>query len=127
MRTLRTLAATLALWTVYVPLAYAQDLGKGTLDTVAGQASIKTTTGLPQLIGSLIKIFIGALGIIFLLLTVYAGFLYLTAQGDEEKVKHAKQTLQRGVIGLIIITAAYAIAAFVLNAVTTSATPPTAP
>ena len=126
MRTLRTLAATLALWTVYVPLAYAQDLGKGTLDSVAGQASLKNTP-LPQLIGNLIKIFIGALGIIFLLLTVYAGFLYLTAQGDEEKVKHAKQTLQRGVIGLIIITAAYAIAAFVINAVTTSGTTPTAP
>jgi len=123
MRTLRTLAASLVLWTVYVPLVHAQDLGKGNLDAVAGQASLKNTP-LPQLIGNLIKIFIGALGIIFLLLTVYAGFLYLTAQGDEEKVKHAKQTLQRGVIGLIIITAAYAIAAFVIGAVTNGAATP---
>jgi hypothetical protein len=117
MRSLRTIASTLVLWTLYVPLVHAQDLGKGNLDTVAGQASLKNTP-LPQLIGNIIKIFIGALGIVFLVLTVYAGFLYLTAQGDEEKVKHAKATLQRGVIGLIIILAAYAIASFVINALT---------
>jgi hypothetical protein len=64
------------------------------------------------------------LGIVFLLLTVYAGFLYLTARGDSDKVEHAKETLSRGVIGLIIISAAYAIATFVINAatVTTAAT-----
>jgi len=57
---------------------------------------------------------------IFLILTVYAGFLYLTARGEEEKVTHAKETLQRGVIGLIIISAAYAIATFVIGALSTA-------
>jgi hypothetical protein len=123
MRQLRTAAATFALWAFYVPLAHAQDLGKGTLDAVAGQASIKSTSTLPQIIGSLIKVFTGALGLIFLLLTVYAGFLYLTAAGDEDKVKHAKETLQRGVIGLLILAAAYALTVFVINALTKSVSP----
>jgi len=115
---MRRLLTAIALWSFYVPLAHAQNLGQGTLDAVAGQANIKKDATLPVIIGNLVKIFIGLLGIIFLLLTIYAGFLYLTAQGDEEKVKHAKETLQRGVIGLIIISAAYAISAFVINALT---------
>src|SRR5689334_1558609 len=115
---MKRLISTLTLWLLYVPLVHAQDLGGGTLDTVAGQANIKGQTKLPELIGNLVRIAIGMLGIIFLVLTIYAGFLYLTASGEEEKVKHAKETLQRGVIGLIIITAAYAIATFVISALT---------
>ena len=111
---------TLALWLLYVPLAHAQDLGSGMLGEVGGAASIKGQTSLPLLIGNLVRVAIGMLGIVFLILTVYAGFLYLTARGEEEKVTHAKETLQRGVIGLIIISAAYAIATFVLNALATA-------
>lgn len=107
----------LALWLVYVPMALAQDLGAGNLGTVGEQAKIKGAD-LPVVIGNLVRIAIGMLGIIFLVLTVYAGFLYLTASGDEEKVKHAKETLSRGVIGIIIISAAYAIATFVIGALT---------
>ena len=109
---------TIVLWALYVPLAHAQDLGRGTLDQVAGQANIKSETSLPLIIGNLVRISIGLLGIIFLVLTVYAGFLYLTARGEEDKVKHAKETLQRGVIGIIIISVAYAIASFVITAAT---------
>jgi hypothetical protein len=121
---MKRLLSTLALWAVYVPAAHAQNLGGGILDEVAGQANIKSEATLPLIVGNLIRIFIGMLGIVFLLLTVYAGFLYLTARGDSDKVEHAKETLQRGVIGLVIISAAYAIASFVINAatVTTAAT-----
>lgn len=117
---MRKFIASAALWLLYVPLAHAQDLGSGTLDQVAGAASIKGQTSLPLLIGNLVRVAIGMLGIVFLILTVYAGFLYLTARGEEEKVTHAKETLQRGVIGLIIISAAYAIASFVIGALATA-------
>jgi len=122
---MKRLLSPIALWLVYVPLAHAQDLGAGTLDTVAGSANIKSGATLPVIIGNLIRVAIGMLGIVFLVLTVYAGFLYLTARGEEEKVTHAKETLQRGVIGLIIISAAYAIATFVIGALgaATKATP----
>ncbi|HTK60475.1 MAG TPA: hypothetical protein VL283_04735 [Candidatus Baltobacteraceae bacterium] len=117
---MKKIISALTLWLVYVPLAHAQDLGAGKLDEVAGEAKIKTETSLPVLIGNLIRIAIGMLGIVFLVLTIYAGFLYLTARGEEEKVTHAKETLQRGVIGLLIISAAYAIATFVITALTTA-------
>lgn len=118
MTAMKNTLTSLALWLFYVPLAHAQDFGKSKLEEVAGQANIQSDIELPQLIGNLVKVFIGALGLIFLLLTVYAGYLYLTAQGDEEKVTHAKDTLKRGVIGMVIITAAYVIAAFVIGAIT---------
>ena len=113
---MRKFITSAALWLLYVPLAHAQDLGSGMLGEVSGAANIKNQSTLPVIIGNLVRIAIGLLGIIFLILTVYAGFLYLTARGDEEKVTHAKETLQRGVIGLIIISAAYAIATFVISA-----------
>jgi hypothetical protein len=75
-------------------------------------------TELPVLVGNIINIFIGILGIIFVILTVYAGFLYLTAGGESDKVEDAKAMLRNGVIGLILILAAFAISNFVVSALT---------
>ena len=60
---------------------------------------------------------LGLLGIIFLSLTFYAGFLWMTAQGNEDNVTKAKNILTTSIIGLIIIVAAYAITNFVLTAI----------
>lgn len=77
-----------------------------------------TTNTLPKLIGNIIAVLLSVLGIIFVILVVYAGFLYLTAAGEDAKVKKAKTLLTQSVLGLIIIVAAYAIAAFVIDALT---------
>jgi len=74
--------------------------------------------GAPSLGGIMataIKAFLGLLGIIFLVLIIYAGYTWMTAQGEEEKVTRAKETLQRAIIGLIIIVAAYSITYFVFS------------
>lgn len=117
---MKKLFSALALWTFYVPAAYAQDLGTTNLTDIANQANLGSATPLPIIIGNLVRIFIGMLGIIFVLMIIYAGYLYLTAQGEEEKVKHAKETIQRGVIGLLIVMTAYTIATFVINALMVS-------
>lgn len=70
---------------------------------------------LPGIIQTAISAFLGLLGIIFLVLIIYAGFEWMTAQGDEEKVTKAKDTLTRAVIGLVIIIAAYSITYFVFS------------
>lgn len=80
-------------------------------------------TDLTELIGGLINAFLGVLGIIFVVLVVYAGYLYLTAAGDDGKVSKAKTLLGQAVIGLIIIIAAYAISTFVIDQLVTAATP----
>jgi len=77
-----------------------------------------TSTGeaaLGNIVAAVIKAFIALLGIIFVILIIYAGYNWMTAGGDEAKVTKAKDTLQRAVIGLIIIVAAYSITYFVFE------------
>lgn len=73
---------------------------------------------LPLVIGRIIRTILGLLGIIFLVLMVYAGFLWMTARGDSKKVDQAKQLITGAIIGVIIISSAYAITAWVLTAAT---------
>lgn len=72
-------------------------------------------SGMTSIIQSVISAFLGLLGIIFLVLIIYAGYNWMTAQGEEEKVIKAKDTLTRAIIGLIIIVAAYSITYFVFS------------
>ena len=70
---------------------------------------------LSETVGKIIKAVLGLLGTVFLALTVYAGVLWMTAAGEEEKVTKATGILKTSVIGLIIILAAYSITYFVLS------------
>jgi heme/copper-type cytochrome/quinol oxidase subunit 2 len=81
----------------------------------AGSAGITSTRTLPEIIGLLINVVLGFLGIVFLVLLLYAGFLWMTAAGDEQKVKKARDMIFQAVIGLVIVVAAFAISSFVLG------------
>jgi hypothetical protein len=69
------------------------------------------------IIAQVINIVLGFLGIIFLCLTVYAGYLYMTANGEEKKTQDALGTIRTAIIGLIIVLAAYGIANLVIGQV----------
>jgi len=84
--------------------------------SIATSAGLNQSQGLPQIVGSTISILLGLLGIVFVVLVVYAGFLYLTSNGEETNVKKAKKLLTQAVIGLIIIVSAYAISSYVIDA-----------
>ena len=47
--------------------------------------------------------------LVFLLLSIFAGFRWMLARGNEEHVTTAKNTLEAAIIGLVIVSAAYAI------------------
>lgn len=68
-----------------------------------------------ETVGSLINVLLGFLGVIFLILIIYAGLLWMTAGGAEDNVKKAKQILLNSVIGLVILLSAYAISQFVIG------------
>ncbi|MFA5130061.1 MAG: hypothetical protein WC477_04045 [Patescibacteria group bacterium] len=70
---------------------------------------------LPTVIGNVINIVLGFLGILLLLFILYAGFLWMTAGGDEAKVKKATDYIRNAIIGLVIIILAFAISNFVLT------------
>ncbi len=75
---------------------------------------------LETVVGSGIRIFLSILGIIFLVMILYAGFLWMTAGGDEGKVEQAQTLMKNAVVGLVIILASYAITSFVVEAISSA-------
>jgi len=63
----------------------------------------------------IINIALGFLGIIAVSLTLYAGYLWMSSAGDEEKIEDAKKILRNAVIGLVIILSSWAIATFLIT------------
>jgi len=68
-----------------------------------------------SLIGGIIKVIMGILGIVLLGYLIYGGFLWMTAGGEGEQVNKAKAMMKNAVIGIIIISASYVIADFVMK------------
>ncbi|MFC1787621.1 hypothetical protein ACFLZY_00140 [Patescibacteria group bacterium] len=101
-----------------VSAATAADIVTGGLDTTAKKAGFDEAKSITQITGNVINSALSLLGIIFLILLIYGGFIYLTAQGDDTKVKKAKSILTTAVIGIVIISAAYAISLFVIKELT---------
>jgi amino acid transporter len=88
------------------------------LNKTAEGAGYETGDGgsqLDSIIGLNIKYTLTFLGVIFLILMIYGGYLWMTAQGNEEQVTKAKNLISAAVIGLIIVVAAYAISYFVIS------------
>lgn len=78
------------------------------------------TTGLGQqdpreTVANIIRVALTFLGIVAVVIVLWGGVLWMTAAGNDDKVAQAKKVLFSGLIGLIIILSAYAIAQFVLN------------
>lgn len=74
-----------------------------------------TNKTLTEYIGALISVFLGLLGVIFVILTIYGGFTWMTAAGNEEKVSKAARIIKASVLGILIIIAIYALWVFVFK------------
>lgn len=66
-------------------------------------------------IAKIINIVLGFLGIIFVGLTIFAGFQYMTAGGNKEKTEKALGLIKNAVIGVVIILMAWAITRFTIR------------
>jgi len=99
------------------PAAMAQIDISGPLGDVGGgiYGSQVPTKSLPVVVGEIISVVLGFLGVVLVLIIIYAGFLYMTAGGNPEKVDKAKSWIINAIIGLIIILLAYSITGFVVN------------
>ncbi|MDD5438534.1 MAG: hypothetical protein PHC70_05355 [Patescibacteria group bacterium] len=93
------------------PFNQARDL----TNSVGQKAGIANQQSLPSMIGSIINVALGFLGILLLFYMLYAGFLWMTAGGDEKKVQKATSIIQQAIVGLLIIVAAFAVSNFVLG------------
>ncbi len=110
--TIMTLALMLAMTAAPV-LALETGIDYGTL-TGLGTKDIR------EGIMSVINVLLGFLGILAIVIILWGGFRWLTSGGNEEKVGEAKKIITAGIIGLVIIFTAYAIASFIVNQLITA-------
>lgn len=68
---------------------------------------------LPTYVGVILRTVFSFIGVIMVVIVVYAGFLWLTAGGNQEQVKKAKSWITNGVIGMILVLSAFAITDYV--------------
>ena len=96
--------------------AYAQGVtANEVLPEAVGQALGTGTQDIRITIARIIRAGLGLLGTVALLIILYAGFIWMTAAGEVEKIDRAKKILSSAVIGLIIIMSAFAITSFIIS------------
>ncbi len=117
LRKILTLVALFLFFGGITKPAYAFSLGTDKLQqagTGAGITPGSVFADLPVLIGTIISIILNLLGVIFLVLFIYAGILWMTSQGDPKQVTKAKDIMRAAVIGLILTLSAYGISQIVI-------------
>ncbi len=93
--------------------ALAQDYGLKATADVAGLKAAQPAA----VIGSIIGYALSFIGVIFMVLVLYGGYLWMTSYGESQKVDKARDLITGAVIGLVIIIAAYTITNFVVKAI----------
>ena len=76
-----------------------------------------TAVPIETLAANIIRVILGFVGIIFLVLVIYAGFLWMVGGRDsnEEAISKSKSLLTNATIGLLVITAAYSITYYIAD------------
>lgn len=83
---------------------------------VGQQAGYNTSSpDLYDIISQIINTVLSLIGVIFVILIIYSGIIWMTAGGDESNVTKAKKILKQSIIGLIIVLGAYAISYFIIE------------
>ena len=92
-----------------------------------GDAPLKDVFGTPAdirvIAANIIKVLLSLLGILYLCYVVYGGFVWMTAAGNEERIRLAKSTILTGAVGVGIIVSAFSIARLVVVAFNCSVQP----
>ena len=70
---------------------------------------------LPDVIRQIIAAILSIIGLVFVVLIVRGGLIWMTSVGNADKVKEAREIITNSVIGLVIVIAAYAIVKFVFD------------
>jgi len=87
------------------------------------QSNIKLGERDPREIAAqVVNILLGFLGIVAVVIILAGGFKWMTAGGNQDKVDEAKKLMSAGIIGIVIVLAAFGIARFVINALVSATT-----
>ena len=85
----------------------------------AGAATADPDMALAALVGNIIKTLLGLTGVIFLVLIIVAGDLWMTAGGNAERLSKARHIMINAIIGIVAVLGAYVATNFVVETVLT--------
>lgn len=66
-------------------------------------------------IGNIIKNIMVLIGVIFVILVIYGGYLWMTARDNDEVAKKALGILKTAVIGFFIVVGAYSLTSYIVD------------
>jgi hypothetical protein len=102
----------LASFLFFPDLAIAQDDPFGVNDlNLALEQNIEPKSA----IVNIINIVLGFLGLIAVIIIIYAGFIWMMSGGEAEKIDKAKKMLKNGLIGLVIILLSWGIVTYIFS------------
>ncbi len=120
-----TILGYLLIYAPYVSADTAADRFKSSAEATARATGHLTASGggkgifsaktLPEAIGVVISIILSILGVLFLGLIVYGGYLWMIDRGEQKEAQKARSIIINSVIGLFIVLAAYVITDFLIT------------
>jgi hypothetical protein len=114
-------------WSVTLPVRADDSSLMGRLRRTGGAAGYQrdaSAIAFSTFVGRAINGAMGLLGVIFVAQMVYAGYLWMTASGEEEQLTKAKHIIRRSIVGLAIVLGAWAITYFVISRLQSAAAQP---
>ena len=108
----RTLTSVISVASLllFAQTAYAADAAGSQLSSAVINFVNNTSSILTAVVGS-----------VAILLTIYAGFLYMTATGNPQNIEKAKSTMKYVVVGIVLIVFAQILVAWLNSAAHTAA------
>ena len=85
----------------------------------AQKAGLETGANVSSILGNVIGAALTFVGVLFFILMIYAGILWMTSRGNTDQSDRALSTITAAIIGLVLVIAAYAITSFVFKSLKT--------
>ncbi|MBT3817157.1 MAG: hypothetical protein HOG08_02310 [Candidatus Magasanikbacteria bacterium] len=87
----------------------------GIEETAGGTGLTKYNQPVQSMAGTMIGGALSIIGILFFILMLYGGFMWMIARGDEGKVEKGRNSIIAAVIGLLIVLSSYTVTVFLFQ------------
>ncbi len=92
---------------------YGLNTTAGHIDPFEDQVDEQEDNFLQTRTGQIVGFILSFVGVLFLILMIYAGLTWMTAGGNQEQVKKARSLMINATLGLIVVLGAYVITSFI--------------
>ncbi len=81
----------------------------GVADGAGFNTDVDPDTIFTETLGTVVFTIVSFLGILFIILIIYGGYVWMMARGNDNEVDKAKKIIKDAIIGLVVLTASYSI------------------